>query len=59
MATEATESPGPARERTPDDLPDVVKEALAEREAAIARGEQVPQFDADGFEIVGEVSADG
>lgn len=39
--------------------PDVVQAALAEREAAIARGEPVPRFDADGFEITDEVIADG
>lgn len=58
MATEATQGAGTSRERTPDDLPDVVKEAIAEREAAIARGEIVPAFTADGFKIADEVIDD-
>ncbi len=36
------------RERTADDMPDMVKAALAEREAAILAGQPVPKFDEDG-----------
>lgn len=34
-----------------DDLPEVVRLAMAERERDIAAGVKVPEFDADGFEI--------
>ena len=36
---------------TQDDRPQIVVEAEAEREAAIARGEKVPQFDSNGLLI--------
>ena len=39
------------RERTPDDLPDVVKEALVAQEAALAAGMGCPQFDENGLEV--------
>ncbi len=39
------------RPRTPDDLPDVVKEALAAQEAALAAGMGCPQFDENGLEV--------
>lgn len=51
MVTTADQGDTLGRERTPDDLPDIVKEALAEREAAIARGETVPEFDENGMEV--------
>lgn len=37
--------------RSAEHLPEFAQKALADREAAIARGEAVPEFDADGFEV--------
>ncbi|MGK0740447.1 hypothetical protein ACSHWG_00960 [Leucobacter sp. Z1108] len=51
MATRADPAQTLNRERTPDDLPDIVKQALAEHASAIARGDIAPQYDEHGFEV--------